>query len=64
MLNLPKVDKRGALWPFVVKGHPEVDVKGMKREEQSLEDIMAEISSKDMSEGMEKVEQLKQGMRG
>ena len=46
------------LWNRLLKGHPEVDMSKVKREDKSLEEIMAELQAADPG-GMDKVEQMK-----
>ena len=45
-----------------MKGHAEVDVSKLKREEQSLEEIMSELKASEVAGGMEKVQGLKKEM--
>jgi len=52
-----KEDKE-PLWNRLLKGHPEVDMSKVKREDKSLEEIMAELQAADPG-GMDKVQQMK-----
>jgi len=60
-MTLQKAQKDLPLWPRLLKGHPEADMSQVKREEKSLEEIMAELHKADPY-GMSKVEKLKKEM--
>lgn len=49
------------LWTTLFKGHLEVDMAKVKREEKTLEEIMAELQAAD-PDGMNKVEKMKDKM--
>lgn len=60
-MTLQKAQKDLPLWARLLKGHPEADMSQVKREEKSLEEIMAELHKADPY-GMSKVEKLKKEM--
>lgn len=54
-----KRSKEAPLWSYLIKGHPEVDMGKVKRDEKTLEEIMAELHEAD-PDGMNKVQSLKE----
>ena len=62
ILTLIKAGKLGdgPFWPCLIKGHPDVDVSGLKREEKSLEELMAEINADEAASGMKLAQDTKQ----
>ena len=42
-LSLLKKEPQGPFWPCLVRGHPEVETSGMKREPMSTEQIMEQM---------------------
>ena len=60
MLTLLKAgEKGGPFWPSLLKGHPEMDVSGLKRKEKDLDELMAEINSSEAMRGMALAEEVK-----
>ena len=43
-LALLKLNPQGPFWPSLVRGHPEVEVSGMKKPELSTEELMEQIA--------------------
>ena len=60
-LTLLKTDtsKSAPLWPSLIKGHPDIDVSKLQRQEQTLEQMMAEYKSSEIAEGMSQLEREK-----
>ena len=55
----------GPFWPQLVKGHPEVDISGLKRKEKDIDELMAELNQSEAMKGMGRLEEMKkQGMGG
>mgnify|MGYP001977250883 CR=1 FL=1 len=61
-ISLLKAEKRKPFWPCLVKAGPEVDVSRLKREEQSLEEIMSELKASEAMAGMERAKELSKGL--
>ena len=60
LLTLLKAgEKGGPFWPSLLKGHPEMDVSGLKRKEKDLDELMAEINSSEAMRGMALAEEVK-----
>jgi len=55
----------GPFWPQLLKGHPEVDVSGLKRVEKDLNELMAELQTSTgmhAMDGMEYAKSVREGM--
>jgi len=51
-LTMQKLAAAHAFWPCVVKGHPEIDMSSLKKEQMSTEELMEELQSMGLSPGM------------
>ena len=54
-LSLLKKEPQGPFWPCLVRGHPEVETSGMKREPMSTEQIMEQMHELQGMGGLEGV---------
>jgi len=48
VLTLAKTEKDKPFWPQLISGHPEVDVRGLKRDPKELEELLAESNLGEM----------------
>ena len=51
VLQLAKSEKEKPFWTSLLTGHPEVDVRGLKRDPKELEELLAESGMGDMMQG-------------
>ena len=51
VLQLVKTEKDKPFWTQLLTGHPEIDVRGMKRDPKELEELLAESGMGEMMGG-------------
>ena len=66
-LQLTKTGKsagNGPFWPHLIKGHPEIDVSGLKRMEKDLNEMLADLSKSTGMHAMDGIQYAKSVREG
>ena len=68
VISLNKYEKDKPFWTYLLQGHPEVDVRGMKRDPKELEELLAESNLGNMMGqmgpgGMPPIDKVMEGLK-